>query len=417
MAQADAVLMRINGKPVTRGEFEYNYNKNNAEGVLDKKTVDEYAELFINYKLKVEAALDARLDTTSAFRQEFRTYRDQQIRPLLAPQTDMERECRIYYDRMKENLQGKQLIQPAHIFLRVKQNATKEELAAARVRIDSVHKALLNGADFAELAKAVSQDKASAKNGGKLPWIGPNQTLKEFEDVAYSLEKGEMSEPLLSTVGFHIIKLMDNKDLEPYEELKPNIAKYLESKGLRDHLASKTLDSIASQNEDKSVEQILNEETERLCAENTELKYLIQEYHDGLLLYEICNREVWIPAAKDTLGMESYFKKNKKKYAWDKPRYSGMIYYCQNEKDVKAVKKALKRVKPAQWTAVVRKKFNQDSVTVRMEKRLFQQGENRNVDILGLKVKKKKLQPVEGYPHIGIIGKRLKKGPKEWYGF
>lgn len=415
MAQADAVLMRINGKPITRGEFEYNYNKNNAEGVLDKKNVDEYTELFINYKLKVEAALDAKLDTMAGFRNEFRTYRDQQIQPLLVPQAQMEQECRSYYDRMKANLQGKDVILPAHIFLRIKQDASEEDVARVKARMDSVYQALVDGADFAELAKTISQDKTSATKGGTLSWIGPNQTLKEFEDVAYSLSKDEYSEPFLSTVGYHIVKLLDRKELETYEELKPSITRYLESRGLSNRLVAMTLDSIAAESgNEKSVEQILDEETARLCAENAALKYLIQEYHDGLLLYEICNREVWIPAAKDTLGMESYFKKNKKKYAWNKPRYSGMIYYCRNEKDVKAVKKALKRVKPEQWTAEVRKQFNQDSVTVRMEKRLFQQGENRNVDILGLKTKKGKLEPMEGFPYVGIIGKRLKKGPKEW---
>ena len=59
----DPVIMTIAGHPVQRSEFEYSYNKNNAEGVIDKKTVDEYVDLFINYKLKVQAALDAKLDT------------------------------------------------------------------------------------------------------------------------------------------------------------------------------------------------------------------------------------------------------------------------------------------------------------------------------------------------------------------
>ena len=142
MSQTDPVLMRINNKPITLSEFEYNYNKNNSEGVLDKKTVEEYVDLFINYKLKVEAALDAKLDTLSSFRKEFRAYRDQQIQPLLVPQTRMEEECRKYYDRMKANLQGKDVILPAHIFLRVKQNASKEEQIKAKERIDSIFQAI-----------------------------------------------------------------------------------------------------------------------------------------------------------------------------------------------------------------------------------------------------------------------------------
>ena len=65
--QTDPAVMKINGIPVTRSEFEYSYNKNNSEDVIDKKTVDEYVDLFINYKLKVAAALDAKLDTLSSF--------------------------------------------------------------------------------------------------------------------------------------------------------------------------------------------------------------------------------------------------------------------------------------------------------------------------------------------------------------
>ena len=73
--------MKINGTPVLRSEFEYSYNKNNSEGVIDKKTVEDYVDLFVNYKLKVVAALDAKLDTLTSFKNEFAQYRDQQLRP------------------------------------------------------------------------------------------------------------------------------------------------------------------------------------------------------------------------------------------------------------------------------------------------------------------------------------------------
>ena len=70
--QEDPTIMTINGQPVSRSEFEYSYNKNNSEGVIDKKTVKEYVDLFINYKLKVAAAYDAKIDTLSSFQKEFR---------------------------------------------------------------------------------------------------------------------------------------------------------------------------------------------------------------------------------------------------------------------------------------------------------------------------------------------------------
>ena len=415
MGQDYPIVMKINGVPVTRSEFEYNYNKNNSEGVVDKKTVPEYAQLFVNYKLKVQAALDDQLDTLSSFQKEFRLYRDQQIRPLLVPAGAVDAECREYYNNILKSLDGKQLIKPAHIFLRVKQKDDATQLAQQKQRIDSIYQALTAGADFAELAQKLSEDYQTARRGGTLSWIGPNQTLKEFEDVAYSLEVGQTSQPFLSTVGYHIVKLQDKKDLEPFEELKPNIQLFLERQVLEEKLSGNVLESIAKSGEQpKTVEQILDEQTERLCAENNDLKYLVQEYHDGLLLFEECTRRVWEPASKDTVGITNYFKTNKKKYNWDKPHFRGIIYFCQNADDVKAVKAALKGVPEEKWTTTVREQFNKDSITVRMERRLFAQGENPNVDAHILKDKKAEPKTINGYPHMGYIGKVLKKGPEKW---
>lgn len=414
-AQSDPIVMRINNKPVTRSEFEYNFNKNNSEGVVDKKNIEEYVPLFVNYKLKVEAALDAKLDTLSSFQKEFRHYRDQQVRPLLVPQGAMESECLQYYNRVKASLGGKQLLKPAHIFLRVKQMDNAQEMASQKQRIDSVFQALIAGADFAQLAKSVSEDRQSAMRGGSLSWIGPNQTLKEFEDVAYSMQVGAISEPFLSTVGYHIIKLEDKKDLEPFEELKPNIQRFLERQGMEDKLAADVLDQkVADSNGEKTVEQILDEETERLCQSDNDLKYLVQEYHDGLLLFEECTREVWEPASKDTAAIVNYFQTNRSAYAWAEPHFRGMIYYCREKSDVKNVKKLLKNVPMADWTRTLREKMNKDSVMVRSERRLFANGDNSNVDAFVLKDKTAKANVVEGFPYMGYMGKVLKKGPETW---
>ncbi len=412
-AQEDPIVMRINGMPVTRSEFEYNYNKNNSEGVIDKKNVEEYVELFVNYKLKVLAALDDRLDTLSSYQKEFRQYRDQQIRPLLVQDGATEKEYRAYYDGMIARLEGKQLLQPAHILIHLRQDATEEQRAAAKARIDSVYQALKDGADFAELAKQVSQDPGSAGRGGVLPWIGPNQVVKEFEDVAYSLEVDEISEPFLMSFGYDIIKLMGKKDLEPYEELHDMIKKYLDGQGIENHIAQQVLDSIASQDQ-KSIEQILDEKTEEFCAKDDELKYLVQEYHDGLLLFEECNQKVWEPAAKDTLALTAYFKKHKKHYAWKEPHFSGMVYYCKQAGDVEAVKKLVKKLPQDKWMTAIRETFNKDSVMVRMERRVFKKGDNPNVDSLAFKDKSAELKPVKNYPNVGIFGKVLKKGPAVW---
>ena len=409
----DPVVMRVNGKPVTRSEFEYNYNKNNTDGVIDQKTVEEYAELYANYRLKVEAALDARLDTMTSYQQEFRTYRDQQIRPLLVTDADVEKKAADYYSQMVASLEGHELMQPAHIFVRVPQQSTPEQQAAAKARVDSIYAAFQGGADFAQLAAQHSEDRQTAANGGVIGWVGPHQLLKEIEDAMYSLKVGQVAQPMLSTVGWHILKLNDQKPLEPYDTLAPRIRQFLEARGIRDQLASQIVDSLAAGN-GKTAEQILDEESDRLAAKDPELRYLIQEYHDGLLLYEICQRTVWEPAAKDTAALQRYFKQYKDTYAYAKPHYAGAVLQARTPKLLKAVTKALKKKPEDQWANIVRHQFNSDSVMVRFERRVFELGENAMVDSLVFKVKEGRSKVNPQFPNVGVIGRKLKKGPKLW---
>ena len=410
---SDPIVMRINGKDVPRSEFEYNYNKNNTDGVIDKKTVDEYVELFINYKLKVEAALDARLDTLTSYQEEFRTYRDQQIRPLLVSSSAEEQEVRNYYDQMLAQLEGKDLLLPAHIFVHVLQQATPEQQEAAKARIDSIYACLQAGEDFATLATKTSDDKGTAQRGGVISWIGPKQLLKEIEDACYAMEVGEVKAPLLSTVGWHILKLMDKKPLEPFDTLAPRIRQFLEARGMKDRLANTVVDSL-SKSTGKTTEQVLDEATERLSAQDDELKYLIKEYHDGLLFYEVCQRQVWEPASKDTIALENYFKKNKKAYAYDKPHYAGALLQAINPAVLKEVQKALKGKDEDQWASVVKTQFNKDSVQVRFDRRIYVQGENALVDSLAFGVKAGKTRINAKYPAVGICGRKLKQGPQLW---
>ena len=416
-AQSDPIVMRINGKDVTRSEFEYNFNKNNTDGVIDKKSVDEYVELFINYKLKVEAALDAHLDTLSSYQKEFRSYRDQQIRPLLVTPEAEEAEVQSYYDNMLAQLEGKQLIEPAHIFVRLQQQSTAEQQAAAKARIDSIYLELQGGKDFAELAAQSSEDPGTARRGGVIGWIGPHQLLKELEDAAYALQVGEVGAPMQSTVGWHILKLMDSKPLEPYDTLAPRIRTFLEARGMKDKIAGAVVDSLAKAGDgQKTIEQVMDEETERLAAQDEESKYLIQEYHDGLLLYEICQRQVWEPAAKDTSSLENYFKKHKKDYDFDKPHYTGALLQAQDSQVLKQVQKALKKQKDeSRWADLVKTQFNKDSVQVRFERRMFSQGDNALVDSVIFKVREGKAKVNPRYPAVGVSGRLLKKGPKYWY--
>ena len=414
-SQDDPVIMVVNGQDVLRSEFEYSYNKNNSEGVIDKKSVGEYVDLFINYKLKVAAALDARYDTLTSFKEEFAQYRDQQVMPAMVTDADMLQEARNIYDNTVRSIGPDGLIQTAHILLRLDQQATAEELAAAKVRIDSIYNALKAGADFAELAQKVSQDPGSARQGGLLPFVQRGQLVKEYEDAAFALQEGEMSPIVQSPYGYHIILMKGRKMMEPFDFHKDNILKFMEQRGIRDRLAKAKVDTLVSQSNGRLTSSaVMEQKADELSAADAELKNLIREYYEGLLLYEISNRLIWDKAAKDEAGLDNFFRQNKKKYAWSEPRFKGMAYHVKEQADVKGVKDCVKKLKFDQWAEALRKTFNGDSVIrIRVEKGIFKKGDNALVDSAVFK-KDTTVTRLKDYPIDDVYGKVLKKGPEDY---
>ena len=409
----DPVIMIVNGESVLRSEFEYSFNKNNSEGVIDKKNIDEYVDLFINYKLKVCAALDAKYDTLQSFKDEFAQYRNQQVRPAFVTDADVEKEARKIYDQTVEQIGPDGLIQCAHILLRANQQAPQSEWDALKVRIDSVYKALKDGADFAELAKKVSQDPGSAAQGGLLPFVQHGQFVKEFETAAFALQPGEMSDIVQSPYGYHIILMKERKMLEPFEFHHDAILKFIEQRNMRDQIAEQKISELVKAT-NKSEAELLDEKAEELSAQDMEMKYLIQEYHDGLLLYEISNNLVWDKASKDEAGLAHYFKTHKKNYAWDKPRYKGMAYHVKVQEDIKAVADCVKKLPFDKWAEALRTTFNADSVIrIRVEKGIFKQGDNALVDSAVFK-KDTTVTKLKDYPFDAVYGKVLKKGPEDY---
>ena len=409
-AQSDPVVMTVNGVDVTRSEFEYSFNKNNSDGVIDKKNVEEYADLYAVYKMKVAAALDAHLDTLTSFKNEFALYRDQQVLPTMTTDADVLAEARAAYDRAKEQIGEKGLVLPAHIFLRLSTKATAQEQEQVRQRADSVYNALKAGADFAELCKQVSQDRRSAANGGQLTWIGPGQVFPEFEEAAYALQTGEFSRPVLGADGYHIILMKGRKQLEPFDELKDQIVKSFEQQGIREAIARHRVQEVAAGGQ-MTGEQYMAQRADSLGAVDSDMKYLIQEYHDGLLVYEISNRQVWEKAGKDEAALDAWFRGHKNDYTWPEPRYKGIAYHVKDKADVKAVKRCVKGLPFGQWADVLRKTFNPDSIIrIRVEQGIFKPGDSRLVDHKIFKTAQD--QPVEvnkDYPIDAVYGKKLKK--------
>lgn len=409
---ADPTIMTINGKDVPRSEFEYSYNKNNSETVVDKKSVDEYIDLFVNYKLKVMAAEEAGIDTTKAFRDEFRMYRDQQIRPSFINDNDVEREARTIYEDTRKRIDGNGgLVRPRHILVSLKQNATKAQSDSALVRADSIYNALIKGADFAELAQRCSDDKGSARRGGDLSWVQRGYMVKEFEDAIFAMKPGEISKPILSPFGYHIIKVEAKQNFFPYDTVRADIHRFIESRGLRERIISQNIDSIAKHSVPQCTpEDILNRRADEMTAADPALKNLIREYHDGLLLYEISNRTVWDKAAKDEKGLAAYFKKNRKRYKWEQPRFKGIAYWVKQEGDVEAVKKSLKNIPFEKWAERLRKEFNDSTIRIKVVKGIFREGDNALIDKVVF-TKDTTVADVKDFPISATYGEKL-KAPK-----
>lgn len=412
-SSTEPVIMTIAGKPVLRSEFEYSYNKNNSAGVIDKKTVKEYVPLFVDYKLKVQAALDAHLDTITAFKDEFRKYRDQQIRPSFVTDSDMEKAVKKYYDDMKASIGPRGLYSCSHIFLRVPQNASAAGKDSVKTRIDSIYTVLKKGGDFSTLAKKYSEDPGSASRGGSLggPY-GPGNMVKEFENVAYTLKDGEISKPFLSPFGYHIIRMDKRSQVPPYDSLRVNITKFLEQRQYRSVLAQENVEKIAKE-EKTTADAVYDKRAAEMSAKDSNLKNLIREYHDGLLLFAISDSVVWNKANKDEAGLEKFFKAHKKQYKWDGPRFRGIAYHVKDAADVKAVADCVKSLPFSDWAEALRQKFNSGkTIRIRVEKGIFKEGDNSLVDSVVFKKQGTKVTKLKDYPIDAVYGKKL-SAPKE----
>ena len=322
-AATDPVLMRINNKEVKLSEFEYLYKKN-LEQQVNKESIDEYVDRFINYKLKVTEAERLGYDTLPRIKKEIDGYKNDMLMPFLTDAELQEQLVREAYQRMtkdvdvshimlvrgristeekrqialmdsirncilngedfgemvmkysvdrsKENNRGEygfissgvfpydfekvvydtplgELSKPfvtdygvhmvrvngfrpndgqvevAHILRLFPRSAgvTEDEKLAVKAKIDSIYNCILNGESFEDLAKSYSQDFKTAREGGKLPPFGRNYMVKPFEEVAYSLPDGVISEPFETPYGYHIIKKISHKPLGTLEECRETI--------------------------------------------------------------------------------------------------------------------------------------------------------------------------------------------------
>jgi peptidyl-prolyl cis-trans isomerase SurA len=201
----DQVLFDVGGEKTPVSEFLYIYQKNLGEKAdFSKKSLEEYLDLYVNFKLKVRKAKELKLDTTPSFRKEMAGYREQLAKSYLVDKEVSEKLLNEAYERMGKDLKV------SHLMISIKSG---EDETKARNLADSLYKELKNNVSFEKLAKEFSNDSYSSNNGGSLGWVTAllPSGFYEFENQIYNLKKGEYSKPFKTQFGFHIVKLLDER--------------------------------------------------------------------------------------------------------------------------------------------------------------------------------------------------------------
>ncbi|MCF0218337.1 MAG: peptidylprolyl isomerase [Muribaculaceae bacterium] len=195
----EATLMTVNGKPVSVSEFKYLYNKNNQQQA-EPQSLDEYVDMFVNYKLKVADAEAAGIDTTQAFRKEYAGYCQELAAPYLNDTTINQRLRDEAYERMKTNVNVSHIMMPL--------GRTPDEKYANRQRLDSIRNCILAGEDFGTLAERFSADRSAKRNKGNMGFVNAGTLPYPFEIVAWTTPVGEIS-PVFEDApyGWHIIRV------------------------------------------------------------------------------------------------------------------------------------------------------------------------------------------------------------------
>ncbi|MCL2042388.1 MAG: peptidylprolyl isomerase [Bacteroidales bacterium] len=213
----ERVLMTVGDTPVTVSEFMSIYIKNNRDDVLDKKTVEEYVEMYANFKAKVNEARAQQLDTAGSFRKELSGYRKDLAKPYFVEEQVIDRLVDEAYQRMQEDIRA------SHILIFCNENATPKDTLAAYRKIENIRKRILKGEDFGAVAAETSDDPSAKDqpapnnqsvlkgNRGDLGYFTALNMVYPFETAAYAAQANSVSPIFRTSFGYHILKTTDRQ--------------------------------------------------------------------------------------------------------------------------------------------------------------------------------------------------------------
>ena len=561
------VLMTIGGQDVTVKEFTDVYYKNNLKSdVIEKKSVDEYLDLFTTFRMKVMEAERLKLDTSAKFQRELAGYRKQLAKPFMSSDDITDELIQEAYQRKLKDIRASHIlircdknalpsdtlkaynkaldirkralkgedfgdlavrysddpsakdtkatdqaparpgnkgdlgyftvfdmvypfetgayntkegeismpvrsdfgyhiikvnsitdamgtIQAAHIFLQLPFDASEEDEAATKLKADNIYKELMaqDGKNWNEMVKNYTDDKGTVSRNGALSNFTVSRIVPEFIEACKSLEINQIAKPVRTNYGYHIIKLISKSGVGSFDKeskaLSERIEKDMRSKKSEEVVLKQVKSEYKFKQNDKNLEAFMatidssilrkeyvpsadvdmnatlfsmegnatkvsdfvnyiqdnmkpqkyvtpatyayqlyetfsnetamNYADSRLEDKYPEFKALVQEYKDGILLFDLMDKEVWDKAVKDTLGLQQFHERNASKYMWDDRAQATVITVTKPE--------SLTKVKALLDNGInldsLRNTIKHDSISSAFVRNgFFQRGDNQYVD-------------------------------------
>lgn len=203
--QKEAIVLSIDGQGVTLEEFENIFKKNNRDSVITQQSLDEYMQLYINFKLKVAEARSMGLDTLTSFKNELAGYRSQLARPYLVDGTMLDGMMLEAYERLKEEIRA------SHLLVKCDANASAQDTLRAFQKIMQLRNKIMAGEAFEKVALTSSEDPSAKDNSGDLGYFTAFQMVYPFETAAYQTQVGQISMPIRTKYGYHLVKVYDRR--------------------------------------------------------------------------------------------------------------------------------------------------------------------------------------------------------------
>jgi peptidyl-prolyl cis-trans isomerase SurA len=199
-------IFSFGDQSVDKEEFLRVYQKNNRNISYDEKSIREYLDLYINFKLKVKAAEELGMDTVEAFKSELEGYRKQLAQPYLTSKKVTDQLVHEAYERMKYEIQA------SHILINCGLNEIPKDTLAAYKKAMDIREKIVNGQmSFDSAAYYFSEDPSAKRNYGNLGYFTAFQMIYSFESGAFNTNKGEVSMPVRTQFGYHLIKVTDKR--------------------------------------------------------------------------------------------------------------------------------------------------------------------------------------------------------------